>query len=189
WDGARAPTLWTVPPPRMRPAEARLELARRYLHAFGPATPDSFATWAGIGQADGPATFADLAGELVPVVTPIGPAWILASDEADVRRAPQPARGARLLPSGDTYFLLWGADRELLLPDPDQRAALWTSRVWPGAVLLDGRIVGTWRRAGHVVTATPWQPLAAADRVSVEEEAAALPLPGLAKAIGVRWEG
>lgn len=187
WDGARAPTLWTVPAPSISPAEARLELARRYLHAFGPTTPGSFAAWAGIGQADGPATFADLAGELVAVLTPIGPAWILASDEAALRQVPEPADDVRLLPSGDSYFLLWGADRELMLPDPDQRAALWTSRVWPGAVLLDGEIVGTWRRASHVVTITPWRAPAAGDRLRVEEEAAALPLPGLAKPIVVRW--
>ncbi len=48
WDGARQPTVWTVPPPDVDPREARLELARRYLHVFGPATPAAFAEWAGI---------------------------------------------------------------------------------------------------------------------------------------------
>jgi hypothetical protein len=32
WDGARQPTVWTVPPPAIDPADARHELARRYLH-------------------------------------------------------------------------------------------------------------------------------------------------------------
>jgi len=48
WDGARQPPVWTVPPPGVAPREARLELARRYLHIFGPATPAAFADWAGI---------------------------------------------------------------------------------------------------------------------------------------------
>src|SRR5688572_3855191 len=39
WDGARPPTVWTVPPPAIDPRDARLELARRYLHVFGPTTP------------------------------------------------------------------------------------------------------------------------------------------------------
>ena len=39
WDGARQPTVWTVPPPQVDAGDARLELARRYLHIFGPATP------------------------------------------------------------------------------------------------------------------------------------------------------
>jgi hypothetical protein len=43
WDGARQPTIWTVPTPRVDPLDARLELARRYLHVFGPTTADAFA--------------------------------------------------------------------------------------------------------------------------------------------------
>src|ERR1041384_4660729 len=36
WAGARQPTVWTVPPARDDPLAARLELARRHLHVFGP---------------------------------------------------------------------------------------------------------------------------------------------------------
>src|SRR5438034_33505 len=36
WEGARAPTVWTVPAPEIDPADACRELARRYLHIFGP---------------------------------------------------------------------------------------------------------------------------------------------------------
>jgi hypothetical protein len=43
WDGSRQPDIWNVPIPEMDPHEARLELARRYLHVFGPATPEAFA--------------------------------------------------------------------------------------------------------------------------------------------------
>jgi hypothetical protein len=50
WEGARQPTVWTVPPPEVDPRDARSELARRYLHVFGPATPSAFAKWAGIGR-------------------------------------------------------------------------------------------------------------------------------------------
>ena len=71
--------------------------------------------------------------------TPVGEAWILARDEAAFRAAPGPAAPARLLPSGDAYFLLYGADRELLVPDAGRRGELWTPRVWPGALLVGGR--------------------------------------------------
>ena len=93
----------------------------------------------------------------MPVRTPIGDGWILAVDESTFRDPPIPAAPARLLPSGDTFFLLQGADRELLVPDAARRAMLWTSRVWPGAVLVDGEVVGTWRRSQEVVTIQPWQ--------------------------------
>jgi hypothetical protein len=49
WDGARQPVVWTAPPPEVEPREARRELARRYLHVFGPTTPAAFSKWAGIG--------------------------------------------------------------------------------------------------------------------------------------------
>ena len=187
WAGARAPTIWTVPAPDITSAAARVELARRYVHVFGPTTADAFAKWAGIGRAQGRAAFDVLGASLAPVRSPIGDGWILASDEAAVRASEGPSAAARLLPSGDAYFLLWGSDRALLVPDLGQRAALWTSRVWPGAVLVDGQVVGTWRRDGPIVTVEMWRSLAAHQRAAVEAEAASLPLPDLRGAISVRW--
>lgn len=188
WDGARTPAIWTVPPPEIDPLEARRELARRYLHVFGPATPQAFATWAAISDAEAGATFAALGSSLAPVRTPIGDAWILGSDEASCREPPGPAAPARLLPSGDAYFLHWGTGRELLVPDATHRAELWTSRVWPGAVLVAGEIVGTWRRAKADLTIRPWGRLSRAERAAVESEAQALPLPGAEAQVAVRWD-
>jgi len=94
---------------------------------------------------------------------------------------------ARLLPSGDAYYLLQGADRELLVPDSAERCALWTSRVWPGAVLVGGEIVGTWRRAQAKLTIEPWRTLSRPEREAVDAEAQSLPLPGVEGRIVVRW--
>jgi hypothetical protein len=188
WDGARAPTVWTVPPPEVDSFEARMELARRYLHVWGPTTAAAFAQWAGIGSAQGGAAFDALASSLTPVRTPIGDGWILSRDEATFRASPGLVAPARLLPSGDTYFLLQGADRDLLVPEADRRQALWTSRVWPGAALARGEIVGTWRRAGAVITIQSWRRLARAERNEVEAEAESLPLPGIRGPISVRWD-
>jgi hypothetical protein len=92
-----------------------------------------------------------------------------------------------LLPSGDAYFLLQGEERTLLVPDADRRGELWTPRVWPSAVLLDGEIRGTWRRAHDTVTIQPWGQFSRAARDAVEAEAAALPLPSVERGIAVRW--
>jgi winged helix DNA-binding protein len=188
WEGARRPTIWTVPRPSIDPHEAQLELARRYLHVFGPTTPGSFAQWAGIGPREGSAAFDELRRTLTPAETPIGDAWILARDEPALRAPEAPAASARLLPSGDAYYLLRGADRQLLVPDAKHRGALWTSRVWPGALLVEGEIVGTWRRAEATVTLQPWLRLSRAARDAVQAEAEALPLPGIERSIVVRWE-
>jgi len=188
WDGARQAIVWTVPRPEVDPRDARLELARRYLHIFGPTTAEAFAEWAGIGPQRGVAAFDELRRWLTPVRTPIGDSWILTSDEPTLRSAMRPAASARLLPSGDTYFLLQGRDRELLVPDPSRRRALWTPRVWPGGVLVDGEIVGTWRRSLGTVTIQTWRRLTRATRDAVAAEAASLPLPDLQGPVAVRWD-
>lgn len=187
WDGARQPTVWTIPAPEMEIADARLELARRYLRLFGPTTAGAFARWAGINPPLGRAAFDALGESLLRVRTPIGEGWILVADESALRAPVERPGSTRLLPSGDTYFLLQGTDRGLLVPDAGRRSLLWTSRVWPGAVLVAGEVVGVWRRAGAVVTIESWRRLTRAERASVEAEAASMPLPGIGGPIVVRW--
>jgi hypothetical protein len=159
WDGARQPTLWTVPTPAIGPDQARLELARRYLHVFGPTTAEAFAGWAGISLQAATGAFQALRRSLTPVRTPIGEAWILTGDAPALAAPPKVTAPARLLPSGDVFFLLQGADRAFLVPDATDRARLWTSRVWPGAVLVDGDLAGTWRRNQGTVSIEPWRRL------------------------------
>lgn len=188
WDGARQPMIRLAPPPEMAPAEARLELARRHVHVYGPTTSEAFMRWAGVDRRQGPATWKALEPELAAVRTPIGEAWILAEDEPALRAGPAAAAPARLLPSGDAFYLLQGPERELLVPEPGRREELWTSRVWPGALLVGGDVVGTWRRSQHELSIRTWRRLSRAERDAVEAEASALPLPGVERDITVRWE-
>lgn len=189
WDGARQPVVWTAPAPPVDPGQARLELARRYLHVMGPGTETGFAHWAGVRPPRAGAAFAALQPELVAVRTPVGERWILAADEAGFREPPAPSGSttrARLLPSGDAYYLCWGADRELLVPARARQGELWTPRVWPGALLLAGEIAGVWRRADATIAVSPWRQLQAPEREAVEAEAALLPLP-VDRPIRVVW--
>jgi hypothetical protein len=188
WEGARAPVIWTVAAADVDPADACRELARRYLHVFGPTTAAGFARWAGISQRSAVEAFASLKASLLPVRSPIGNEWLRSDDEPAARTTEIADAPARLLPSGDAYFLLHGAERELLVPRPDQREQLWTSRVWPGALLVEGEIRGTWRRANHVVRVETWARLSREAREAVETEAATLPLPGLDRPIEVVWD-
>ena len=189
WEGALAPKVWTVPRPAIEPGEARLELARRYLQVFGPTTAASFAKWAGIGGRQAVEAFDAIGGALVEVRTPIGEGWILAADEPALLATPGPAAPTRLLPSGDPFFLLWGPDRELVVRDARRRDELWTSRVWPGALLVDGDLAGTWRRAGATFSIDTWRRLASTERRAVEAEAASLPLPELRSGPAIAWGG
>ena len=184
WEGARAPHVWIVPPPTLTVRDARSELARRYLHVYGPSTAAAFSRWAGIGLKEATQTFVDLAGELLAV----NDAHLLAADEEAMREPPAPAAPARLLPSGDSYWLHTTAhERALLVPHEKQRNELWTPRVWPGALLVDGEIVGTWRRAKRVLTIDTWKKLSAGARDAVVAEAETLPLPDPGEGMAVHW--
>jgi hypothetical protein len=55
------------------------------------------------------------------------------------------------------------------------------------AILVDGEIRGTWRRAQHTVRIDAWARLSRGMRDAIEAEAAALPLPGGDRAIEVVW--
>ena len=188
WEGARAPTIWTVAAPDIEPGDATRELARRYLHIFGPTTADGFARWAGISRSAAAGAFASLEGSLLPVRSPLGDELLLAADEPAMRADDTPATPTRLLPSGDAYYLLQGAERELLVPHADQRLRLWTSRVWPGALLVEGEVRGTWRRAQHIVRIDAWGRLSRRMRDAIEAEAGSLPLPGIDRSIDVVWD-
>jgi len=196
WDGGRPPDVWTVPAPEMDPGEARLELVRRYLHVYGPSTAAAFGDWSSVGPAGARRAFSALGQSIVPVRTPIDDRRILAADEPAFQDAGKPGSSTdpaqataivRFLPSGDAYTLLKGADRELLVPRGGQRSALWTPRVWPGSLLLDGELVGTWRRADSRLTIEAWRRLLPSEREAVEAEAQTLPLPGVAGGLEVNW--
>jgi hypothetical protein len=54
-------------------------------------------------------------------------------------------------------------------------------------VLVDGELVGTWRRAHANLAIEPWRRLTPPERDAVEAEAVGLPLPGVEQIV-VRWE-
>ena len=60
--------------------------------------------------------------------------------------------------------------------------------MWPGALLIDGEVRGTWRRANEAMTVQTWGKLTRVQRDAVEAEAAGLPLPGLDRPITVGWQ-
>ena len=94
-----------------------------------------------------------------------------------MRKPAEPSPSVRLLPAGDAYWLSYeAARRAFLVPDAKERAALWTPRVWPGALLVAGELAGTWRRQKTDVSLEPWRRLTRAEREAVDAEIASLPL-------------
>lgn len=136
------PELWLDSWTELDPDEALVEVARRYLRAYGPATQVDFARWWGAWPGVGKAAWAGLAGELARVSIEGRRADIL---EVDLTRLDKASAGplVRLLPAFDPY-LMGHSSRDHLFEAAYRarvsRTAGWISPV----VLVDGRVVATW---------------------------------------------
>ena len=164
---------WLTPLPKPGDRDtSRAELARRFLHCYGPATAQHFAEWTQRSLADAKQALGLIEGELTEVRMAGKKALLLAGDEQALDSPPE-AKGVRLLPVQDPY--LQQRDRATLLPDQTARRRLWQAVRGPGALLLDGAVTGTWR--GRVkgdrweVELEPFGRLSAKVRDAISDEA------------------
>lgn len=136
------------------PREARREVLRRYLRAYGPAKPADFQRWSGFGH-DARALFDEL--ELEEVRVEGTRAWLLDGDGVDFDRDPA---SIRLLPQYDAYVIGF-RPREQLVPERvKQRVAedakgRYESVTGMSPLLVDGVVTGLWRRNGDVEHVLP----------------------------------
>jgi hypothetical protein len=145
-------------PPRFEPmpGEAALrELVRRYLWAYGPATPQHFAKWLAAPGGWAAGLFRTLAegGEIEEVDFEGAAAWVAAGDSEFPDAS---VRGVRLLPYFDAYAIA-AQPRELLFPGAAYPRALAGGQAGNYPVLLvDGVVAGVWhqRRQGRRTTVT-----------------------------------
>jgi hypothetical protein len=136
--GTSPPVLRPVP--GLTPAETapeRLDVVRTYLRLLGPATPAHVAGYLDAPQADVRARWPE---DAVEVTVDGERRWLLA-DGIDPEAAPPAV--VRLLGPFDLF--LQARDRPLLVADRSRAKELWPVLGRPGAVLVDGDLVGTWR--------------------------------------------
>jgi hypothetical protein len=124
------------------PEEALLEVARRYLRAYGPAQKQDFARWWGNWPGVGPGAWTGLEAELVPVSIEGTRADMLADQLDSLAKAPTGV-SVQLLPLFDPY-LMGHLNRDHLY-EPVYRPRVSRTSGWISAVVLvDGRAAGTW---------------------------------------------
>ncbi len=129
-------------------SEAEKELVRKYLHCYGPATVRGFAGWLGCSPKQAKRLWNSAAEEMEPVLAEGKEGYMLS---ADIELLLHPEAGhpeggggeLLLLGAHDPYLDL--PDRSVILPDAALQKRVWKTVANPGAVLKEGKIVGTWK--------------------------------------------
>jgi hypothetical protein len=165
---------WLGGIPEIDPDTAALEMIRRYLRSYGPATFQDLAHWLGITQNRLKPFWDRIEDERIPVTTDGTTRWLLASDIDALREMEGAKLPVRLLPAFDPLLLAHRDKTEILPAEHYKRiygAAAW---VYP-AVLVHGQIYGTWtyqRKARHIeVTVHPFRTIGKAAQAAIEREA------------------
>ena len=128
--------------PAVSNEEALHELARRYFTTRGPATPHDFAWWSGLTVADAKRGIASNAGALERVTLGGTDYWLGAD-----RSPPPRSRSAHLLPNYDEYFIGHRDRSSIATRLGDVGSVMGGTALVPHVIVVDGQLVGTWRRA------------------------------------------
>jgi hypothetical protein len=127
--------------------EALREACRRFLRAYGPASPADFARWFGFKGADARALFEGLGAELEEIEVDGRRSFVLAGDAS----FPGPSPQVRLLPEYDVYVLGF-RERDELIPEAVReliaahRRGRYEGPAATRLVVADGVAAGLWER-------------------------------------------
>ena len=148
------------------PVEARAELIRRYLAAFGPSSLRDISAWSMMHVP-----------ELKASLALLEPLRRFRDEQGrelfDVPRGllPDPDISApiRFLPKWDNVLLAW-ADRTRVLPEPYRKKVIRMNGDVAQTFLVDGFVAGTWAAEGGRVTIKTFAKLPGAARRELKEE-------------------
>jgi hypothetical protein len=157
-------------PEQHDPTEARAELLRRYLAAFGPASRRDIVAWSMMHVPE--------VGRALERLEPLRRFRDEQGRELlDVRRAPVPdpdtPAPVRFLPKWDNVLLAW-ADRTRVLPEEYRKKVIRMNGDVAQTFLVEGFVAGTWRDEDGRVAVEPFTKLSRSDRREVKDEAARL---------------
>jgi hypothetical protein len=151
------------------PLEARVDVVRRYLAAFGPSSRRDLAIWSMMRMQ-----------ELTPALERIELRRF--RDERgrellDVPRSPLPDADTpapvRFLPKWDNVLLAF-ADRTRVLPEPYRKTVIRMNGDVAQTFLVDGLVAGIWRAENGRVVLEPFAALPRSARRDLEDEAGRL---------------
>jgi hypothetical protein len=157
-------------PPAHEPVEARAEIFRRYLAAFGPASRRDIVAWSMMHVP-----------EIQRALDRLEPLRRFRDEQGrellDVPRAPLPdaetPAPVRFLPKWDNVLLAW-ADRTRVLPEQHRKRVIRMNGDVAQTFLVDGFVAGTWGVEDGRVVVEPFAALSRSVRREVEDEAGRL---------------
>jgi Winged helix DNA-binding domain len=136
------PESWLPSWREVDPDDAIVEMARRYLRSYGPATKKDFARWWGGWPGVAAAAWKGVAPELTSVTVEGERGDLLTEDVSAVKRA-KISEPVRMVPLFDPYLM--GYARRDHLVDRAFAAKVSRTAGWISAVVLvEGKIAGTW---------------------------------------------
>lgn len=139
-------------------AAAAQKLVRKFLHCYGPATIDAFASWLGCSCKQARRIWATVSAEIEPVTVFAKKAFILSADREQLFSPAEYSRELLLLGGHDPF--LDQRDRIFLQQDKALHKQIWRMVTNPGAVVYRGEIIGIWTSkksgGGMTVKMTLW---------------------------------
>jgi hypothetical protein len=153
----------------MRRDEALGELARRYFTSRGPAGLRDYMWWSGLSAGDARRGIEIAAASLARDTIEGRPFWSGARPASSART--RPADAAHLLPTYDEYLVAY-RDRGAVIGDARGTPTKpRTSDVFAPAIIVAGRLAGTWRKSVRrdtiAVDVVPYRRLSPDDRDAV----------------------
>ena len=171
WNGRPEGRFAAVDEPEAHdPTEARAEIFRRYLAAFGPASRKDIVAWSMMHVP-----------EIQRALDRLEPLRRFRDEQGrellDVPRGPLPdpdtPAPVRFLPKWDNVLLAF-SDRTRVLPEQYRKTVIRMNGDVAQTFLVDGFVAGIWRVENGRVVTEPFEPLSRSAQREVDEEAGRL---------------
>jgi hypothetical protein len=151
--------------------EALAEVALRYFTGHGPATLQDFRWWTGLSAAEARAGLEMVKAQLVEEKIEGQTYWLPQTTPAQQRKQPT----CSLLPGFDEYLLGYTDRSAVLDPSYTQRIQPGKNGIFSPTVVIDGQVVGTWKRtvkkSAVIITPSPFTAFRDEQKAAIAEAA------------------